>query len=127
MEKPDIQTRSDIERFVKDFYDRLLGDETVRFIFTDVAKIDLGPHLAIISDFWEGILLTPAAYRRNAMQPHLELNRKTPLRPIHFEHWLKHFEDSIDAFFAGEKAHHAKNRARSIATVMQIKVAQMAS
>jgi len=125
--KPDIQTRADIERFVTKFYDLLLADNKVRFIFTDVAQIDLPSHLVIISDFWEGILLNPSAYQRNAMRPHLELNQKVSLKPEHFERWLFHFETSIDSFFAGEQAHHAKNRARSIATVMQMKLAQMNS
>ncbi len=123
--KTDIETRADIECFVRKFYDLLLADEKLSYIFTDVAKIDLQPHLILVSDFWEGILLNPSAYRRNAMQPHLDLNKKTPLLPEHFERWLTHFETSIDAFFAGEKAHHAKNRARSIAMVMQVKLAQM--
>ena len=123
--KADIQTRADIERFVRKFYDLLLADETLSYIFTDVAKIDLQSHLIRISDFWEGILLNPPAYRRNAMQPHLQLNKKTPLLPKHFERLLTNVETSIDAFFAGDKAHHAKNRARSIAMVMQVKLAQM--
>ena len=121
-EKKDIATRKDIENLITLFYEKLLSDDSLRYIFTDVAKIELEPHISLISDFWENLIFGADTYRRNAMQPHLDLNKKTPLKKEHFDGWLTHFKDSVDELFEGEKAHFAKNRAQSIAMVMQVKI-----
>ncbi|MEJ7676618.1 MAG: hypothetical protein WKG06_01825 [Segetibacter sp.] len=39
-----------------------------------------------------------------------------------FERWLQLFNKTVDDLFEGEKAELAKQRALSIATVMQIKI-----
>ncbi|KAA3610494.1 MAG: group III truncated hemoglobin [Calditrichaeota bacterium] len=121
-EKKDITNRNDIENLIRIFYEKLLSDESLSYIFTDVAKIELEPHILLISDFWENLIFGSDTYRRNAMQPHLELNKQTPLKKEHFDAWLAHFKNSVDELFAGEKAHFAKNRAQSIAMVMQVKI-----
>jgi len=122
MEKKDITNREDIENLIRLFYEKLLSDESLRYIFTDVAKIDLEPHISLISDFWENLIFGSDTYRRNAMQPHLDLNKQTPLKKEHFDSWLDHFKNGVDELFEGEKAHFAKNRAQSIAMVMQVKI-----
>ena len=58
------------------------------------------------------------------MKIHLDLNEKTPLQKHHFETWLKYFSETIDELFQGDVVLLAKQRARSVATVMQIKLAQ---
>jgi len=40
----------------------------------------------------------------------------------HFQKWLLLFTETVDQLFEGEKAELAKQRATSIATVMQIKM-----
>ena len=40
----------------------------------------------------------------------------------HFDHWLMLFTTTVDDLFEGEKAEQTKQRATSIATVMQIKI-----
>jgi len=59
------------------------------------------------------------------MQPHLILHQKSPLEKHHFETWLRYFNNTVDELFEGEKAFIAKERAQSIATVMQIKLVQI--
>jgi hemoglobin len=59
------------------------------------------------------------------MQPHLDIHQKSPLEKHHFQTWLTYFNQSVDELFEGEKAFRAKERALSIATVMQIKVSQL--
>ena len=54
--KVDITNRPDIDRLMNAFYSRALTDETIGYIFTDVAKLDLEHHLPIIGDFWESLL-----------------------------------------------------------------------
>jgi len=55
----------------------------------------------------------------------LTLHQQSPLQKQHFETWLKYFNESVDELFEGEKAFLAKERALSIATVMQIKISQL--
>lgn len=122
--KKDITDRKDIELLMNTFYERLLADENISYIFTDVAKLDIKTHIPVIADFWETVLLNKNVYHNNTMKIHLDLNDKTPLTKNHFDVWLKHFTTTIDELFGGNIALLAKQRARSVATVMQIKIAQ---
>ena len=117
----DIETRSDIEELIGKFYEKMLKDPIIGFIFTDIAKIDLDEHLSIICDFWETILFTRPVYKRGpeVMNVHHELNKKIPLKKGHFTRWLYLFSTTVDELFEGERAEKAKERADSIATLMQ--------
>ena len=117
----DIETRQDLEQLMVDFYKLAFADDTLGYIFTDVAKMDLDEHLPVIVDFWESMVLDTASYQergRNPMLIHHQLAEKTPLLPKHFERWLELFERSVNDRFAGEKAELIKQRAGSIAERM---------
>jgi hemoglobin len=118
----DIQTRADIDDLMREFYTRALADDTIGYIFNDVAKLDLDHHLPIIVDFWESLLLGGKNYQtrgRNPLQVHAELNLKTPLEARHFHRWLEIFNATIGEMFEGERADFAKLRAGNIANRMQ--------
>ena len=123
--KKDIADRKDLLKLLTLFYNKLLADRSISYLFTDIAKIDLPHHLDILVDFWDSVLSQKDVYRKNAMQPHLNLHQQSPLQKHHFQTWLKYFNESVDELFEGEKAFLAKERALSIATVMQIKVSQL--
>ena len=123
--KKDIANREDILKLLTHFYDKLLADPSISYLFTDVAKIDLNHHMETLVNFWDSILFQSDTYRKNAMQPHMVLHQKSPLEKHHFETWLAYFNETVDEFFEGDKAHLAKERAVSIATVMQIKISQL--
>jgi len=123
--KKDIENREDLLQLLTLFYNKLLADSSISYLFTDVAKIDLPHHLDILVDFWDSILFQSDTYRKNAMQQHMILHQKSPLQKHHFETWLKYFNESVDELFEGGKAFIAKERALSIATVMRIKVSQL--
>ena len=118
----DIQTREDLYLLVSEFYKKLLADDKINFIFTEVAKIDLEPHLWDLVDFWEQLLFDTGSYRKNVLQLHLDLNQKIKLSEEHFSIWLQHFNTTIDENFIGQIAENMKTRALSIATVMKIKM-----
>ena len=120
--RKDISERADIELLIEKFYHKLLNDPSIGYIFTDVAKIDLEHHLPILADFWESLLLSKNEYSNNTMKIHMDLNAKTPLTKEHFILWLKYFNDTLDELFEGDKTTLARQRATSIATVMQIKI-----
>lgn len=121
----DIETREDLFVLLQKFYSVLLKDETISYIFTEVAKIDMQHHLPVIVDFWEMVLFDARTYQKNAIQPHLDLNRKSKFEKHHFETWLRYFNHTVDELFEGKNAFAAKQKAKSIATIMQIKIAQL--
>ncbi|WP_462137505.1 group III truncated hemoglobin [Candidatus Mycalebacterium sp.] len=120
----DIETREDVELLVDSFYDKMLADPILGFIFTDIAKIDVEEHKPIVCDFWESILFDKAVYKRGpeVMNTHKRLNEKIPLKKGHFVRWLFLFSKTVDELFEGERASFAKERANSIAVVMQKRV-----
>jgi hemoglobin len=120
----DIGTRADLELLIKKFYDKLLVDETVGFLFTETVQLDREEHLPKLVDFWEDQLLGSKKYAGNPMKVHMNIHLKEPLTKEHFDRWLLHFNQTVDGLFAGPRAHLAKERALSIATVMQIKILQ---
>lgn len=124
--KKDISNREDIYLLVKEFYVKLLNDDLMHHFFEEFEDpILLEKHLQTLVDFWDNILFYSGTYQKNAMRPHLDLQPKKPFRSEHFKQWLLHFNNTVDENFSGEVAHTAKSRALSIATVMQIKIAEL--
>ncbi len=124
-DKKDIETRDDLLRLMQVFYKKLLADDSISYLFTDVAKVNLDHHFPVLVDFWDSVLFQSSTYQKNAMQPHLALHQKSPLMRHHFETWLRYFKASVDELFAGDNAFIIKEKATSISTVMQIKVLQV--
>lgn len=120
----DLQNRDDLLFFVREFYKKLIPDPVVGHFFTEVIDLDLEAHLPLLVDFWDNILFDQPGYRNNPMKIHLDLHQKSPMKAPHFERWLEHFNQTMDVHFQGPKAELAKQRAYSIALVMQIKVGQ---
>lgn len=121
----DIRSREDIELVIQKFYELLLVDELVGFLFTEVAHLNMEEHLPKLVDFWEDQLFATNNYVGNPMRVHMDLHLKEPLSKSHFDRWLQHFNQTIDSHFTGMKAHLMKERALSVATVMQIKLHSM--
>ncbi|HOA86596.1 MAG: group III truncated hemoglobin [Microbacteriaceae bacterium] len=120
--RQDIRDRADIALLVDAFYRRAFADPVIGPIFTDVAHLDLAHHLPIFADFWETVLFRAGKYRRNALQVHLVLNAKAPLRAEHFERWLQIWTSNVDEHFEGEVAERAKLQATRIAGSMHRRV-----
>lgn len=120
--KKDITGSADIQWMVNRFYDKIKEDKTVGFIFTDVMKINWEKHLPVLYRFWENALFYTGGYDGNAMKKHLQINKVITLQKKHFTRWLQLFNETVDEYFEGEKASLAKQRAHSIAILMQIKI-----
>lgn len=118
----DIENRADLELLMSSFYGKLLGDPTISYIFTSVAKIDIDAHLPHIVSFWEQVLFHTGGYKTNVMELHVNLNDKEKLTDAHFDTWLGHFFNITDTLFKGKNSEILKTRAQSIATVMKIKI-----
>jgi len=120
--KKDIQTRADIELMINLFYEKVKSDPLIGYIFTDVVKVNWQKHLPTMYSFWENTIFYTGGYSGNPMDIHKKLNQRVPLKAVFFERWTKLFTDTVDELFVGEKASLAKQRATSIAVVMQIKI-----
>jgi hemoglobin len=111
----DIQTREDIQVLVDQFYAKVQRDDLLGPVFSHV---DWPHHLPVMYNFWSSMLLGDQSYRGNPLQKHLPL----PIQRTHFSRWLELFTQTINENFAGEKATEAKERAKSIAGIFQLKM-----
>ena len=120
--KKDIESREDLERMLRAFYEKVFTDDLISHFFIEVVPLDLAHHLPVITDFWESVLLNGRDYRRNVMQLHIDIHKLSPIHKEHLDRWVQLFTQTVDAFFEGDKATLAKQRALSIATLMDIKM-----
>lgn len=118
----DIENQDDLYFLVDSFYQRLLADASISYIFTDVVKIKLDEHLPILVTFWSQTLFDTGGYFNNLTKIHLDINEKEKLTPELFAIWINHFNTTVDENFVGTNADKIKTQALSLATVMQIKI-----
>lgn len=120
-ELPDISAPADIDRLVTTFYDAVLTDPIIGFLFE---HLDLRQHLPVISAFWQQQLLGRPGYRGQTFAVHRRLHARSALTADHFHRWLYLFGRTVDTLFCGALATAAKTRATRIAASMQHALAQ---
>jgi hemoglobin len=120
--REDIRDRKDIKLLVNSFYEKIKADDLLGYIFLDIARVNWEKHLPVMYDFWESVIFFSGSYNGNPMITHRKLDQVVKLTPDHFKRWIRLFTETVDEHFFGEKAELAKQRATSIATVMQLKV-----
>jgi hemoglobin len=125
--KNDIASRKDIEILVDEFYSKIKKDEQIGFIFSDIARVNWEKHLPVMYDFFENMLFYTGTYTGNPMELHKHINRLFPLTEAHFRQWNQLFSTTVDELFEGTTANLVKQRAKSIAAVMQIKIIKESS
>ena len=118
----DIQTESDIEILIDKFYEKVIVDPVIGFIFTDIVELSWDKHIPVMNKFWNSILLGKNSYDGNPMLKHIELNEKISLTNEHFDRWLKLWKETVNENFSGVHASMAISRATSIASIMQTKI-----
>ena len=120
--KKDIETRDDLEKMLEAFYKKVFKDDLISHFFIEVVPLNLETHIPAITDFWESVLLDGRGYRKNVMEIHLDISKKSRIGKAHLDRWVKIFSETVDEFFEGAKATLAKQRAVSIATMMNVKI-----
>jgi hemoglobin len=118
----DIENRKDIETLMKAFYAKAIDDATIGHYFTEVVALNLENHLPVICNFWESVLFNQAAYQGNVMQVHQHLHALSAFTGEHFKQWILLFKQTVNEHFKGNNAEKIKQRAESIATVMNVKL-----
>lgn len=120
--KADIINEEHIKFLVDRFYNKVLTDAVIGYIFTEVNPIHLEHHMPVMYAFWNSVLLGKSGYNGNVMEKHIDLNQKLKLTVSHFNRWLLLWEETVNENFEGPKATEAKDRARNIAAVLQFQL-----
>src|SRR6476661_10240289 len=118
----DLENRNDILQLLTSFYQKAFADELIGHFFTEVVPLDLETHIPVIADFWEAIILGAHTYRKNVMEVHQHIHSLSSIKKEHLDRWVLLFNQNIDEHFIGNKATLMKQRATSIATLMDIKL-----
>jgi hemoglobin len=117
----DLNNRDDILHLLTSFYHKAFVDELIGHFFTEVVPLDLETHIPVIADFWEAIVFNTQGYNKNVMEIHRQISQLSKIRKDHLDRWVQIFSETIDEMFEGDKATLMKQRARSVATLMEIK------
>jgi len=120
--KRDIESREELEMFLRAFYKKAFIDDLIGHFFTEVVPLDLKTHIPVIASFWESIVFNKHSYRKNVMEVHQHIHHLSKIEKRHLERWVKLFTETLDEPFTGSKTELMKQRARSIATLMDIKL-----
>lgn len=123
----DIQNRSDINKLVLTFYDRIRQDAILGPIFNSTIPDEKWPeHLEKLTDFWETNLFGIPKFNGNPVEAHSKLDQRMnySITPDHFAHWVSIWISTVDLLFEGEVALFAKNRAQNMATGQYLKIWQ---
>jgi len=123
--KKGIGNKEDIIVLVNTFYDKVRKDDIIGTIFNEVARVNWEHHLPVMYKFWENVLFQTGSYAGNPMATHIQLHHIFPLTQHHFARWKKLFLETIDEHFEGPNAELARQRALSIATLMEIKISNL--
>src|SRR6187401_2156340 len=111
-------TEAMIEGLVRGFYAKVRADTVLAPIFEARIK-DWEPHLAQMCAFWSSVALMTGRYHGTAMAKHLPL----PVDGGHFDRWRDLFEQTAREICSPEAAAHLVDRARRIATSLELGIA----
>jgi len=120
--KKDIGSREDIVNLLEAFYTKAFADDLIGKFFTEVMPLDLETHIPLIADFWESIVFGTFSYQKNVMEVHRLIHEKSAIRKEHLDRWVKLFSETMNSKCEGPNATLMLQRARSVATLMDIKL-----
>jgi len=107
-----------IEQLVHSFYARVREDPMLGPIFNSRVQ-DWDTHLKRMCAFWSSVALSSGVYHGQPMRMHLPL----PVDAAHFDRWLELFEQTARGLFSEQVAQHFIERARRIATSLELGIA----
>ncbi|WP_339031951.1 group III truncated hemoglobin [Bradyrhizobium symbiodeficiens] len=111
-------TEAMIERLVHAFYARVREDAVLAPIF-EARICDWEPHLQQMCAFWSSVALMTGRYHGTPMIKHMPL----PVDAEHFDRWLALFEATAREICPPEAEAHFVERARRIATSLELGIA----
>jgi hemoglobin len=118
----DIRTRKDIKTLVDLFYDRVKADKELGELFNGIFEISWQHHLPRLYDFWENALFYSGGYTGNPIKAHEIIHQKNQLNHELFLRWTGIWCQTVDQLFKGAHADMAKDKAKSIGSIMEVKL-----
>lgn len=109
----DLINQEAVKILVRHFYQKLLNDKTMAPMFLEVAQIDIEEHFPRIENYWCKMLFGQPVYKRHMMNKHRAVREKQIFEAIHFDTWIRYFQESVDELFVGEYAEKAKRIANN--------------
>jgi hemoglobin len=111
-------TKKNLNTLVLKFYAKVVKDDLIGPIFTDILGKDLKSdtwktHIQLLTDFWASIALGDFAYKGSPFAPHVEFKEKLSLQA--FERWLEIFSKTLNTIFEPETAEMFHVRGKTIA------------
>ena len=120
--KKDIEEFKDVQLLVRSFYNKVLNDDVLAHFFAYAKDHNWQEHLSTLDSFWNNVLFYKGGYVGNPLELHKRLHYFKHLHHSNFDRWMQLFTQTVDDLFEGEKAALAKQRALSIATIMQLNI-----
>ncbi len=117
-ELKDITSIDDIRILVDTFYGKIREDDLLKDIFNNVIQDRWPQHLEKMYRFWQTVLFDEHTYFGAPFVPHAQL----PVEKLHFDRWVSLFNETVDHFFSGEKATHAKWQGNRMADMFLMKI-----
>ena len=111
-------TEAMIEQLVHGFYARVRCDPMLAPVF-EARITDWEPHLNQMCAFWSSVALMTGRYHGTPMVKHMKL----PIDAVHFDRWLALFEATARELCPPVAAAHFIDRARRIASSLEMGVA----
>ena len=111
-------TEAMIEQLVHGFYARVRRDPMLAPVF-EARITDWEPHLNQMCAFWSSVALMTGRYHGTPMVKHMKL----PIDAAHFDRWLALFEATARELCPPVAAAHFIDRARRIASSLEMGVA----
>ncbi|HIQ27330.1 MAG TPA: group III truncated hemoglobin [Sulfurovum sp.] len=110
--------RGNIEKLVRDFYEKVLEDELLSPFFIRALGDDLKndkwyEHLHTLDNFWLSLLTGEGRYMGDPLMPHMFLGS---LEERHFERWLQLFRETLDRLYIPTVAIKIYGRAKALST-----------
>jgi len=118
----DIENEQDVKLFLDAFYEKVKVDETIAYIFNEVANLNWDDHMPKIYAFWEAILLGKQGFNGDVMGMHIRLHQKENLTAEHFDKWIELFSETVKEMYEGTKANEAINRANIIRSTIEFNI-----
>lgn len=111
-------TKENLNKLVIKFYAKVVKDDLIGPIFTDILGKDLKSdawkvHIQLLTDFWASIALGDFAYTGSPFAPHVKLEDKLSIKA--FEQWLKLFFETLNTIYEPQISEQFLARAKNIA------------
>ncbi len=120
----DIENEQDVKLFLDAFYEKVKVDDTIAYLFNEVANLDWEVHMPKIYGFWEGILLGKPGFNGDVMGVHIRLHQKEKITTEHFDQWIALFTETVKEMYSGLKADEAISRANIIRRTIEFNINQ---